>query len=405
VSSDARERLIGDDDVASFRELREYSRGNLDVEHRHIHEHAGLIEDPEKEEVLSFFAEVFDHAQAFGDADLEERPRSFWETEFGKKALRKYGTEKATRAIQNGNLTQAAYLSGLPSYESDVSGMHAINQLAHWLNDDEQCKLIYIAALMGRGKTDMSLLFYEIIHDHYRRVRESLRQEGMDEALGEVQMPEFAANFRVSTPKGVDTEVRYINNYDDLVEWGERGSSDDTRWFIFDEASTELTAQSGANAQDVAEVFAPFVKKMRKMGINMVVIGHDKRDVHPAVRSLADFVAKGGLKRASFFEGIKKREPVGHLFDINGIPETSWSYDTDDTAEWDWCEEDEESLEQGISDEEFREWRDTRIARIYERFDHITQSDLADAVGISQSKVSDAVKAYSGENGSSGISA
>jgi len=35
----------------------------------------------------------------------------------------------------------------------------------------EQCKLIYLAALMGRGKTDFSLLLLEIIHDHFRRVR------------------------------------------------------------------------------------------------------------------------------------------------------------------------------------------------------------------------------------------
>lgn len=399
--SAARERIVGDDDVASFRELREYSRGTLDVGHRHIHPHAGLVEDEEVAEVLSFMAEEFDRRQAFGEDADEDAPRDFWETDFAEKALRKYGTAKATQAIQDGNLTQAAYLSGLPSYESDVSGMHAINQLAHWLVNDEQCKLIYIAALMGRGKTDMSLLFYQVIHDHYRRVRETLKQEGMNDALGEFQIPEFAANFAVSTPEVLDVEVRHIDRYDDLVAWGGQGDSDDERWFIFDEASTELTAQSGANAQDVAERFAPFVKKMRKMGINMIVIGHDKGDVHPAIRALADFVAKGSLTKAQFWEGVKKREPVGHLFDVNGIPPTSWSYDTNDTADWDWCDETEESLEQGISHEEFREWRDTRIARIYETCD-IGQEDLADAIEMSQSHVTKAVKQYGSQNGSGG---
>jgi predicted XRE-type DNA-binding protein len=127
----------------------------------------------------------------------------------------------------------------------------------------------------------------------------------------------------------------------------------------------------------------------------MVVIGHDKGDVHPAVRSLADFVDKPSLKTARFYAGIENREPSGHLFDLNGLPETSWNYDTDDVAEWTWqADEDGEQAEAEVGDyseQEVRDWRDERIARLYDQTD-LSQRDLADALGVSQGLVSDAVQ-------------
>ena len=373
--SESKTITVQDDDVAAaFREVREYSLGNLDVDHQHLHPMAGLIEDPQVREVLAFFAENYEPRS-------EEMPRDFWETEFAKKALRQFATDVATRAIDEGNLSQISYITGLPSYESDVSGMHAINQLVDWLVHSEQCKLIYLAALMGRGKTDLSLLFLETIWDHYRRLEGSVGDEV------DIEKPEFAANFHVDT-NDEEVDVLEIDNYDDLIDWGKQGSSENERWFIFDEASTELTAQSGKNAQDVAERFAPFVKKMRKMGINMIVIGHDKGDVHVAIRSLADFVDKTGLKTASFYAGINDREPQGHMFDLAGLPPTSWQFDTDDTADWDWCDETEESLEEsGYDESDLKHEIAERGARLWLQTD-LNQDDVAEALSTSEISVS-----------------
>jgi len=373
-----------EDATATFRELREYARGELDVEHRDVSQLAGLVHDDEIREVLLWMAENYDPSRAAIEAGM---PRDFWQTEFARKAVRKYATDVATKAIEEGNLTQAGFISGLPSYKSDVSGLHAINQLADWLVHSEQCKLIYMAALMGRGKTDVAVTFFEVIADHFDRVERAVGDEV------DVPDPEFAANFDV-TPKG-DREVAEIHSDEQLEEWAEGGSSDEERWFIFDEASTELTAQSGANAQQVAERMAPFVKKMRKLGINMIVIGHDKGDVHVAIRSLADFVDKTGLKTASFYAGIKKREPTGHLFDLAGIPETTWSYDTDDMADWSWADEEEESADEvGMSDKEFKDEVAERGARLWLTTpDEVGQSDIAEALStdelsVSQTKIS-----------------
>ncbi len=311
--------LDAGDPTAAFREAREYARGALDVDHHDVHPIAGLVDDDETREMLMWLAEVYDPTDADGQL-IEGLPRSFWDTSFAREAVRAHATEKLTTAIEEGNVTQTAFMTGAPSYKSDVSGLHAINQLADWLVHSEQCKLIYMAALMGRGKTDLAVTFFEVIHDHFRRVRRSLKEQGLDDLAAEVPEPEFAANFHVETPDDCEVEVREFNDEEAFLEWAEQGSSDLERWFIFDEASTELTAQSGANAQKVAEKMAPFVKKMRKLGINMVVIGHDKGDVHVAIRSLADFVDKQGLKTASFYAGIQNREPSGHLFDLDGIP-------------------------------------------------------------------------------------
>lgn len=370
--------VVTEDDANTFRESREYARGTLDVEHHDVHPFAGLVDDPDVREMLSFMAEIYSPFDEDGNR-IEELPKTFWETEFARETIRKHATEKLTEAVDEGNLTQAAFMSGLPSYRSDVSGMQAINQLANWLIHSENCKLIYMAALMGKGKTDLAVTFFEVIHDHYQRIRRSLKEHGLDDAVGDLPEPEFAANFDVSSRPDLDVEIKEIRNERQLLEWAEGGSSEDVRWFIFDEASTALTAQSGSNAQDVAEKMAPFVKRMRKVGINMIVIGHDKGDVHVAIRSLADFVDKTGLKTASFYAGITKREPQGHLFDVEGIPETSWDFDTDDMAEWAWMDDGEEVEDEGLDQTALKQEVATRGAALWKQTD-LNQDDVADAL-------------------------
>lgn len=415
------------DPAGAFRELRQYALGDLDTDHHDVYPHAGLVRDPALRQVLAYLSESYDRRdvaaianQARREQLAEEReiddpdqielsdeqrvdpvdlPATFERTELARRAIRLEATETASRAIRDGRQSQVSYITGLPGYESDISGLHAINQLADWLVHSEQCKLVYLAALMGRGKTDLSLTLLEIVDDHYRRLRNA---SDLDSS---VPTPEFAANFEVE-PSRDDVDVGHIDNYDDLLEWAEGGSSEQVRWFIFDEASTELTAQSGKNAQKVAETMSPFVKKMRKLGINMIVIGHDKGDVHVAIRSLADFVDKTGTKTASFYAGIKKREPTGHLFDVSGIPPTSWTFDTDDSAEWDWgsAVEDGEAAIEGMSEDELREQRDERMARLYE-LTEISQSKIATAFGVSQKTVSRACQKYDFEATKSGVTA
>lgn len=402
-----RERVVGDvGDMGAYRELREYARGGLDVEHHDVHPIAGLIPDDEVRDVLISMADVYDPRYYDDHDDVEgSLPPSFWETPFARRAIERFGTEAAQEAIENGDLQTVSYIAGLPSYESDVSGLHAINQLVDWLVHSEQCKLVYMAALMGRGKTDLAVTFLQLIHDHFRRISRSVED-------ADVPTPEFAANFEVTTPDGEGVDVREINEWPELQEWAEQGSSDEERWFIFDEASTELTAQSGANAQDVAETMAPFVKKMRKCGVNMIVIGHDKGDIHVAIRSMADFVDKTGLKTASFYAGINKREPQGHMFDVAGIPQTSWGFDTDDMADWSWGDEREEDpieIVEGMTDDEFKDELAERGARLWKQTElsqrKVAQALSNDEISVSASSISRRGKRLQHVDGSTGTGA
>lgn len=386
-NSDSDGSVKPDDQTATFREFRQYARDDLDVPHHDVHPFAGLIEDDRTRHALEVISEAYHRFDSDGDV-VKELPHDVADTQFMRRAVRKYATDLATKAVREGNLSQTAFLTGLPSYKSDVSGLHAINQLADWLVHSEQCKLIYCAALMGRGKTDFMLLLFEVIHDHFRRVRRSVDDT-------QVPIPEFATNFVVDPPDDIDADLKEFHSYSELQRWAEKGNSDDERWFIFDEASTELTAQSGANAQEVAETFAPFVKKMRKCGVNMIVIGHDRGDVHPAIRSIASFIDKTNTKTAKVYEGIKSREPHGLLMSLSGIPPTTWEFDTDDVAEWSWDDEIESGSDDDpgefMSEEEWREWRNERIRAIYGSTT-LSQSEVGEFFDVSQSTVYNALQ-------------
>lgn len=364
-------------DSATPAELREYSLGNLpSVDHRDISRATGLVEDEEVLDLLVFAKRAYDRRRDHDDPE-------FWETGWAQRRLKRYASRSVGDALRFGNHSILSYALGKRTIQNDVSGLHTTRKLENWLVHDGDTKLWYLAGLMGNGKTDWALSMMEVVYWHFERLRESATNFGMSTA--DIPQPEFAANFHVET--GTDgPRVRHIDNFDDLLAWGETGNSDMVRWFIFDEASTELTAQSGENAQKVAETMAPFVKKMRKLGINMGIIGHDGGDIHVAIRSIADFISKPGKKKATVYAGIKNREPAGELFTLDNIPATTWRFDTDDMASWDWGSAVEGGETNVDPDEYLREWRDERIRKLYAT-NEFTQKELGNVFDISAAMV------------------
>lgn len=369
-----------------MRELREYALGKLDVDHQDVSPITGLVGDDQIREFLVFAEQIYDptaHPQL---------PSNFWETELAKRAVAQEATETASQAIKQGDNAVAAYLAGIPNYSRDMSGADAQDALEDWLCHEDAAKVVYLAALMGRGKTSFAVRTMQVVHRHYARARKIAEEtSGLDPS--NVPDPEFATNFRVDVPDAVNW--RLIDNYDDLVEWTEAGSSSDVRWFWFDEASSELTAQDGANAQRVVRLMGSLVKKMRKNGVNMGVIGHDKGDVHILFRSMADFVHKPELKRVVVYEGISNREPVGEKFSLRSVPDATWEFDTEDTAEWAWESDSEPETPDGFVPEEDLLAAEHRIiARAYYREDDKGYRKIGDLVGCGKDKVADAVSRF-----------
>lgn len=379
------ESVDGEGNHGPMRELREIVLGNMESE-TEISEIAGLVDNDRIREFLVFAQQVYDPTR---HPDL---PSSFWETKMAKRAVEQYSTETASKAISEGDNATAAYLAAIPNYSRDMSGVDAEDELEDWLCHDDPCKVVYLAALMGRGKTSFAVRCMQAVHRHYSRARKIAEEtDGLDP--DDVPNPEFATNFRVDVPAEVDWQL--IDNYDDLVEWTEEGSSGDVRWYWFDEASSELTAQDGANAQRVVRLMGSLVKKMRKNGVNMGVVGHDGGDVHVLFRSMADFVHKPELKRVVVYEGITEREPVNPQFSLRGVPDATWGFDTEDMAEWSWeSDEDEIEVPAGyIPEDDMRDLKYRLLARFYYTTD-LSYQKVADRAEVAKGTVSTATDRY-----------
>lgn len=370
------------------REFREYALGNVNVEHLDVHPIAGLGIPKDKARHLMFLAEHWEPPQWPEDHEktgvVDGFDKNFWNTPYARRAIRVHTTETANRAASEGNASQLATIIGDQNHESDISGIHSINQLSDWLVNSENLKMVFLSSSMGSGKTSFSLLLFEIYYNHFHRL-----EKAMDES---VVMPEFAANFDISPPQGVD--FKQINEYPVFKDWVQDGKSEtDNKAFLFDEGSTALTAQSGENQQKVVEKMNELVKKSRKGGVKLIIwVGHDGKDIAPLIRSLCDYVEKPDLKKAEFYQGVRNREGVGHLFSIDGIPESSnWNYDTNDTADWVWGDE---AGTDGYDEDDLREIRNKRIVRTYKTFEDVTYSDIGEVFGISESAVGKIMKQY-----------
>lgn len=362
------------------REFREYALGNLPVEHLDVHPIAGLGIPKDKARHLMFLAEHWEPPQWPEDHEktgvVDGFDKNFWNTPYARRAIRVHTTETANRAASEGNASQLATIMGDQNYESDISGIHTINRLADWLIRSDKLKMIYLSSSMGSGKTNFGLLLLEIYYDHFRRLHKSTDQP--------VNMPEFGANFDVNPPKDVD--FQQINEYPNFKDWVQDGKSEtDNKAYFFDEGSTALTAQSGDNQQIVVEKMNELIKKSRKGGVKLCVFcGHDSKDVAPLIRSLCDYVEKPGIKKADFYQGVRNRQGKGHLFSVDGIPETSWEFDTNSTADWDWGDD---VGDEGFSDDDLKRIRNERIVRLYKSFKDLTYSDIGDVYDISESQV------------------
>jgi hypothetical protein len=351
----------------------------------------------------------------------------FWEIRQAERLLRKGAGDTATTAVRNGNISQLSYIRGNLEHDNDISGLNAVRKLESWLCESEAAKLVYMVGHMGEGKSDFATQSFQVVNHYWNRVNQTIpdrvpvselpdsmarepetsnpwgiaSQIPESSHMANVEEPQepfvslstktvrFGSNMDIKTPDG-EPNVRLITDFDDLVSWAEGHDSDDELWFILDEASTHLTAQSGENAQVVAEVMGPFVKRMRKLGVSMIIIGHDGRDIAPAVRVLCDFVKKPSKKHIEFYKSVEKRNPVGHMFELDGVPSTDWDFDTNDMAEWSWGSALEDVDEgEGV---DLKQLMAERAVELHENVDSITVDEAIDLV--SDDKVSISVTKF-----------
>ena len=280
--------------------LREYARGNVDSD-PDVHLHAGLVPDPEVRSWLTWMAENYQRID-------DDMPEKFWETKFARKTLRKYGTEVAQEAVEEGKMHVIDYLTGMPSAETNISVMDTIDWLYDWVSRDAAMTLI--SGHMNTGKTNTALFF------------------------GELWKREFPSGETGSNIRSCVEIDQYIRTMTGLVEWC-LDNPETPKLFIFDEAAA--TASSDLNDHEVKEQMRGLIRLMAKLDVYMIVIGHGRggTDVNTEFRRFSHAVQKDGKKNATIYETVSEgREYEDKLKDLTGIPATSWDYDPDDPADW-----------------------------------------------------------------------
>lgn len=348
----------------TFRELRDWLTNSEENRELEVPWWGPLIQDEQLRQVMFIAYEA--HLQG---VPHEKIPDEFEKTRFFKIIFRRHASRRLEKAINSGNEDPPSFLAGYSDDKRDISGLHTIQRLETWLIDDV-AKIIYLAGHMGAGKTDFSHLMVEV-------VRHRMEQE--DKEI------EVRTNIKSS-------EIPTINEYPDLKEWMTEGSVDDEKWYIFDEASSELSGYSHDRAK-VEQLMSSMVKKMRKNGVSLIIIGHTGMDLHPDLRRLSDYVEKTGTKTADAYASVKDGDGAGHLFRLDGIPETNLRYNTEDEAEWDWGDADTGTGD-FLSDDEFRDWRDARLGRLWTEYEELSQDKLAEAFGVSKGTVNTACQRY-----------
>jgi hypothetical protein len=359
--SDRSDRTARESARLAASEARSYARGETNTDHSDISPFAGIIEDSSLRHHLEFCRRAYErHREA-------DEPR-YEETEYHQRRLERGAGDMTADAVREGAVSQLEHLTGEPERESDLSGLKNLQRLERWLLDKGTARMIYLAGHQGAGKTDLAHLLLEVLS-------ERLRQRGEE--------VDTASNIKSST----DLD-RTIQSYERLREWFTTGSPDDNKWYIFDEASSELSGYS-TDAQKVSRYMSSLIKKMRKNGCNLIIIGHTGKDVHPDIRRLSEYVEKPSQKTARVYQSVKNGSGAGHQFDLRRLPPTDLEYDTADEATFSWegaGEDIEEEEEDPLDTDEFREWRNQKVKDLYS-LDSMTQSDVSSIMEMSTRQV------------------
>lgn len=380
------------EEFSTSAELRSFIEGNLAGDNTDVYPHTGLVSDTDIQDLMNFMESSY-------MGEHSEMPYHFKNTKMGKMLRKASATNTATKAVQEGNISQMKFISGKQSYTNDVSGIHTLINLRDKLGQDAYIQ--YLFGHMGNGKTDFAILQAELAHiEHNADIGTNIK------SLAEER-----------------EHITYIPRYGNLLQWladgTTVGSIDEIaqldidvsqKLFIFDEASSHASGYSD-DAYETQKKLGTLVKKIRKVGGNLIIIGHTGKDVHPDIRRITnDCVSKSGLKTAEYYHAVNEEgNGKGHKETISGIPQTNWNeYDTNEITNWDWSEvpEDEEMdvIEEKEQQEISKDKRDMRILKAVVENEHpeidqnekgeITNQMLGEHYGITKQRISQIISEY-----------
>lgn len=368
--------MTNDDTIPPAAAAREHSKGQVS-QNPEEREHGPLVGKSRVRKLLTKMKEHYDPQIAVetieGDHKISEMPPTVEETKLWNEIMHQEATETAARAVYQGREETLSYISGAPQFSKDISGLSAIEELRDIMG--RQAPLVYIFGPPGAGKTNFALLLAQL----YKRKHETA-------VLG-------------SNIRSWEQSDKWIPNYSTLDKWlseavieqqnGEKRRDDEARnrLFVFDEASSHASGR-GKQGYEAGQKLAPMTYQIRKSNAAMIIVGHDGRDVHPAVRELATVVQRfrGELKRAILWQDVRNRQGEGKIAEITGIPETDYDYNDGEASYWEFDSDDSEEERQEDIEAAARNMQMDTLrplaARLVEADNDMTQAEIGEALGL-----------------------
>lgn len=335
----------GDNEGWSLSESKDWKDGRHRRTNRHVLAHAGEVSNSKTRRHLTATRSAYERAARAGW--LGEGVPVSWEDLRAVVEKRIYHeTESFGRRVEKSPEKLRAHV-GSERERVDVSGWHDIERIRRIVDDDHL--RLYEFGEPGSGKTSAGCT----VARHWLEQRED-------------RDPELLSNSRtiVSEARKHGHRATWVQNWPELeeilyvdVETVLAGDVE-PRLFLFDEASSQASG-SGSQGHEARTKLAVLAYKMRKYGCALVMIGHDGKDIHPALREMCIALHKTDKKEARFYQSVRNRKGVDPITPaITGWPDSMWSPNDKDPAGWAWARETSEDDEDDGSitrSEAFRE--------------------------------------------------
>lgn len=324
-------------------ESRDWVEGRHRRDNDHVLEHAAVVRGRNTRQHLTATRSAFERAVERGWIESDEWPARFENTQTYRERRQMAETEAVSERVENNDGFGLRHHVGSQADEVDVSGWHDIETIREQVS--EKHARWYIYGEPGNGKTRSGCLMAR----HWLQQR---REAGADNAR-------VLTNIR--TLEGEDEAVTWVSNWGDLKDltYAEMDAvlaeQVEPFVFLFDEASSQASG-GGTDGWETSLKLAVLVYKIRKFGGAVIIIGHDGKDLHPAVRELCKVLHKESKKKARFYATIKNRQGKDPLTPkISGWPDSKWSPNDKDPAPWSWSSGNDEDAEEITRESAFRE--------------------------------------------------
>lgn len=327
--------MSGDSSEWAFSEANDWKEGRHKRANEFVREFAGEVEDRDRREWLRALEQAYERAYRRGWLS-ESAPASIKDLALYRELRGAAETETFSRRVDEGAGEKLRAHVGSQSDEVDVSGWDDIEQIRAIAA--QRPFMLYIYGEPGTGKTASAL---KITRHHVDQAEEYI---------------EVGTNIRTAVEQ-TDRIDRYVRNWDELQDWmikdeqAVMSGGVTPKIFIFDEASSHASG-GGMDGWETMIKLATLIYKIRKYGGSIIIIGHDGKDLHPAVRELCQVLHKTEKESARFYETIKNRSGKDPITpEISGWPDTKWDYEDLDPAPWSWSRDSgEDGVEGGAGD-------------------------------------------------------